>query len=96
MLERRRRTTSGGHSSADYNPARRAILQYGIDHVTHLFNGMVPGHHRTPGLVGAALGRVKLTYSQSGEIVDPTAVTADIQLPRIHGETPSLLTIQKN
>lgn len=32
--------------------------------------------------VRAALGRVKLTYSQSGEIVDPTAVTADIQLPR--------------
>ncbi|MBQ1469840.1 MAG: N-acetylglucosamine-6-phosphate deacetylase [Schwartzia sp.] len=44
-----------GHSSADYNTARRAILQYGIDHVTHLFNGMVPFHHRTPGLVGAAL-----------------------------------------
>mgnify|MGYP000860617859 FL=1 len=48
-------TISLGHSSADYNTARRAILQYGINHVTHLFNGMVPFHHRTPGLVGAAL-----------------------------------------
>ena len=46
---------SMGHSSADYNTARRAILQYDITHVTHLFNGMVPFHHRTPGLVGAAL-----------------------------------------
>lgn len=44
-----------GHSSADYNTARRAILSYGINHVTHLFNGMVPFHHRRPGLVGAAL-----------------------------------------
>jgi N-acetylglucosamine-6-phosphate deacetylase len=46
---------SMGHSSADYNTARRAILQYDITHVTHLFNGMAPFHHRTPGLVGAAL-----------------------------------------
>ena len=44
-----------GHSSADYNTARRAILSCGINHVTHLFNGMVPFHHRRPGLVGAAL-----------------------------------------
>ena len=46
---------SMGHSTADYNLARRAILQYGITHLTHIFNGMAPFHHRTPGLVGAAL-----------------------------------------
>ncbi len=44
-----------GHSSADYNTARQAILQYGVNHVTHLFNGMAPFHHRRPGLAGAAL-----------------------------------------
>ncbi len=44
-----------GHSSADYNTARQAILQYGINHITHLFNGMAPFHHRRPGLAGAAL-----------------------------------------
>lgn len=46
---------SMGHSTADYNLARRAILQYGLTHLTHIFNGMDPFHHRTPGLVGAAL-----------------------------------------
>ncbi|MBQ7516232.1 MAG: N-acetylglucosamine-6-phosphate deacetylase [Schwartzia sp.] len=48
-------TVSLGHSAADYNTARQAILQYGINHITHLFNGMAPFHHRRPGLAGAAL-----------------------------------------
>lgn len=46
---------SMGHSSADYDTACRAIKVWGITHVTHLFNGMAPFHHRTPGIVGAAL-----------------------------------------
>jgi N-acetylglucosamine-6-phosphate deacetylase len=44
-----------GHSSADYAMARKAIEEWGITHVTHLFNGMAPFHHREPGIVGAAL-----------------------------------------
>jgi N-acetylglucosamine-6-phosphate deacetylase len=43
-----------GHSDATYEQARAAIAA-GADHATHLFNGMGPLHHRTPGLVGAAL-----------------------------------------
>lgn len=46
---------SAGHSSADYDTAFAAITQHGIAHITHLFNGMPPLHHRQPGLAGAAL-----------------------------------------
>ncbi len=44
-----------GHSAADYETARRCFAERNIRHVTHLFNGMAPFHHREPGLVGAAL-----------------------------------------
>jgi N-acetylglucosamine-6-phosphate deacetylase len=43
-----------GHSDASYEEAKAAISA-GAKHATHLFNGMAPLHHRTPGLVGAAL-----------------------------------------
>ena len=43
-----------GHSAADYGTALRAIEE-GASHVTHLCNAMTGLHHRTPGLVGAAL-----------------------------------------
>lgn len=42
-----------GHTSADYNTAK-AALEAGADHVTHLFNAMMPLGHRAPGLIGAA------------------------------------------
>ena len=44
-----------GHSAADYETARRCFAEWNIRHVTHLFNGMAPFHHREPGLMGAAL-----------------------------------------
>ena len=47
-------TVSLGHSTADYEQAM-AGFEAGASHVTHLFNGMQPFHHRDPGLVGAAL-----------------------------------------
>lgn len=43
-----------GHSQATYEQAMQAFSG-GAMSVTHLFNGMPPFHHRTPGLVGAAL-----------------------------------------
>ena len=46
---------SVGHSAADYDTACRFFAEGGIGHVTHLFNGMPAFHHRSPGLVGAAL-----------------------------------------
>lgn len=42
-----------GHSEANYNTASRAF-EAGARHVTHLFNGMMPLHHRDPGIIGAA------------------------------------------
>ena len=43
-----------GHSQASYEQAMKAFRN-GAKSVTHLFNGMPPFHHRTPGLAGAAL-----------------------------------------
>ena len=43
-----------GHSTATYEQTL-AALDAGASMVTHLFNGMGPLHHRTPGLLGAAL-----------------------------------------
>lgn len=41
------------HSCADYDTACAAFA-HGANHVTHLFNGMLPFGHRDPGIVGAA------------------------------------------
>ena len=43
-----------GHSAADYAAAQQAI-EAGASHVTHLCNAMTGLHHRSPGLLGAAL-----------------------------------------
>lgn len=43
-----------GHTDADYELAR-AAFDAGASHVTHLFNGMPPLHHRKPGVIGAAV-----------------------------------------
>ncbi|OON91604.1 MAG: N-acetylglucosamine-6-phosphate deacetylase [Epulopiscium sp. Nele67-Bin002] len=42
-----------GHSGATFEQAKAGI-DAGACHVTHLFNGMTPLHHREPGVVGAA------------------------------------------
>lgn len=43
-----------GHSDATYDIVQQAV-KLGASHVTHLFNGMRPLHHREPGMAGAAL-----------------------------------------
>lgn len=43
-----------GHSAATYEQAV-AAFHCGVVHATHLFNGMLPLHHRNPGIVGAVL-----------------------------------------
>lgn len=45
---------SVGHSRATYEQAMQAFRR-GAESTTHLFNGMPPFHHRTPGVAGAAL-----------------------------------------
>jgi N-acetylglucosamine-6-phosphate deacetylase len=51
-------TVSVGHSSATL-----PLMRTGIDMVTHLFNAMVPYHHRNPAIIGAALIDPQLPYS---------------------------------
>ncbi len=41
------------HTAADYDTALEAFHR-GANHVTHLYNGMNPFHHRNPGVQGAA------------------------------------------
>ena len=43
-----------GHTSANYDQAMEAFGR-GASHATHLFNGMDGLHHRTPGIVAAAM-----------------------------------------
>lgn len=49
-----------GHTAADYDTAYQAF-KYGASHVTHLFNGMNPFHHREPGVIGAAFDTPNVT-----------------------------------
>jgi len=64
-----------GHSDATYEEARAAI-RAGADHATHLFNGMGPLHHRTPGLVGAALeAGIPCELINDGRHVHPAVIT---------------------
>ncbi len=48
-----------GHSAVD-GERLEAAIRAGASQVTHLFNGMPPFHHRTPGLAGAALSDERL------------------------------------
>lgn len=48
-----------GHSTANYEQIELAI-DHGAAHVTHMFNAMLPLHHRNPGVVLGALLRDEL------------------------------------
>lgn len=64
-----------GHSAGSVAEATAGI-EAGATWVTHLFNGMTPFHHRTPGLPGVALtdDRVRVGLIADGVHVDRTAV----------------------
>lgn len=47
-------TVSLGHTTAGYDMAMAGFAA-GATHVTHLYNAMLPLHHREPGVIGAAL-----------------------------------------
>jgi len=47
-------TAAAGHSGADYEEIERAAA-HGLQHVVHTFSAMRRFHHRSPGILGAAL-----------------------------------------
>jgi N-acetylglucosamine-6-phosphate deacetylase len=57
-----------GHSTVDYDGAQAAVAR-GARLATHLFNGMGPLHHRTPGLAGAALTDTRIVPSVIADFV---------------------------
>lgn len=63
-----------GHSDASYEVSMAAVAA-GATHVTHLFNGMAPLHHRQPGLAGAALdARLACELINDGRHLHPGVV----------------------
>jgi N-acetylglucosamine-6-phosphate deacetylase len=59
---------SCGHSGATYEEMERAI-EWGVSHVTHLFNGMVSLHHREPGVIGSALNHPEVTVEMIADLI---------------------------
>jgi N-acetylglucosamine-6-phosphate deacetylase len=80
-LNSRGKTAAAGHTDATYEEAV-AAFEAGMSHVSHLFNGMRPFHHREPGVVGAALGdgRVTVELIADGFHVHPAALKMAVRL----------------
>ncbi|HSS94837.1 MAG TPA: N-acetylglucosamine-6-phosphate deacetylase [Candidatus Dormibacteraeota bacterium] len=81
---------SAGHTGADFEQGRRAI-DAGIRFGTHIYNAMVPIHHRRPGIALALLldQRVSLGVIADGEHVHPAMCE---QLVRVKGRAHIALT----
>ena len=79
-LVRENVVVSIGHTTADYELARRA-LDAGARHTTHLFNAMTGLHHRAPGLAGAMLTDERATVEliADGEHVHPVTLALAIR-----------------
>ena len=80
-LAKRKIVASVGHSSATFEQANAAWTA-GATSTTHLCNGMDPFHHRTPGLVGAALAHRSARVEM---ICD--GVHVDLRAARLFAET---------
>lgn len=57
---------SAGHSNASYEEVGLAV-EFGLRSATHFYNGMPSMHHRSPGLVGAALTMPELNVELIGD-----------------------------
>lgn len=74
-------TVSVGHTAADYDTARSAF-EAGAGHATHLYNGMPPLHHRSPGVIGAAFDspNARAELICDGIHIHPSVVRATFRL----------------
>jgi len=69
-----------GHTTADYNTAMKAF-EKGADHVTHLYNAMLPFSHREPALIGAARdSNAFVELISDGVHVHPSVVRATYKM----------------
>ncbi|MCP1102687.1 N-acetylglucosamine-6-phosphate deacetylase [Aequitasia blattaphilus] len=70
-----------GHTEADYETCIHG-LKKGANHITHLYNAMLPLGHREPGLVGAAFDCENCTVELIGDgvHVHPSVVRMTFQL----------------
>ena len=75
-----------GHSTADADTTRAAVAA-GAKMVTHLFNAMVPFHHRQPGLIGVALtdDRLAVSLIADGVHIGPEALALALRAKRPGG-----------
>jgi len=80
-----------GHTQATYEQVRRAV-ELGVRHVTHLFNGMEPLHHRRPGALGAALTMDALTCELIADNVHVHPAVLDLALRAKGVERIALVT----
>ena len=64
-----------GHSTATYEQAMEAV-QAGLSCAIHVFNGMIPLHHRRPGLLGAVLtcDEINAELIADGQHVSPAVM----------------------
>lgn len=70
-----------GHTAADYDTAA-AAFSAGARQATHLYNGMLPLHHRNPAVIGAAFDspETKVELICDGIHIHPSVVRATFQL----------------
>ena len=74
-------TVSLGHTAANYDIAA-AGFEAGARQATHLYNGMIPLHHRNPGVIGAAFDHpeTKVEVICDGIHIHPSTIRLTFQL----------------
>lgn len=74
-------TCTIAHTACDYTTAMEAFAQ-GARQVTHLYNAMLPLHHREPGVIGAAFDAKESMVELicDGHHIHPAIVRATFQL----------------
>lgn len=90
-LTRRGVLAAIGHSAATVEEATAAI-DAGARLVTHCFNAMPPLHHRSPGVVGAALSDTRVAVSLIADLVHVHPVVLTIALRAKGADHVTLVT----